>query len=79
MLLITTSGGGWGYVEAQVHGPVAFDKDIASVVIDQKFANTEYETKLRKLASMHGIAVQWNDGQKVVSDAEWKAARAGGS
>lgn len=75
----TTTPGGWGYIEAQVHGPVAFDKDIAAVVIDKKFAGTEYETKLRQFAEMNKVEVQWNDGQKVVSDADWKASRGGGS
>lgn len=75
----TTTGGGWGYIEAQVHGPVAFDKDVAAVVIDKKFAGTEYETKLRKFAEMNKIEVQWNTGQKVVSDDEWKASGGAGS
>lgn len=75
----TSSGRSWGYIEAQVHGPVAFDKDVAAIVIDKKFAGTEYETKLRKFAEMNRIAVRWSDGQKVMSDDEWKASRGGGS
>lgn len=74
-----TTGGGWGYIEAQVHGPVSFDKDVAAVVIDKKFAGTEYEKKLRDFATQNGIAVQWNDGQKVMSDDDWKAASGGGT
>lgn len=73
----TTTTSGWGYIEAQVHGPVSFDKDIAAVVIDAKFAGTEYEDKLRKFAEMHKIEVQWTNGQTVMSDDEWKASRAG--
>lgn len=68
-----STASGWGYLEAQVHGPIEFDKDIAAVVIDKKFAGTEYEDKLRKFAKMKGIDVQWQDGQKIYNDDEWKA------
>lgn len=65
----------WSYLEAQVHGPIDFAKDVAAIVVDKKFAGTEYETKIRKWAEQGGFAVQWNDGQKIHTDDEWQAAR----
>ena len=65
------TGRAWSYLEAQVHGPVEFDKDIAAVVILKKYAGTEYETKIRKFAEKNGIEVKWTDGNQIYSDAEW--------
>ncbi len=65
-----TGGSGWGYIEAQIHGPLEFDKDIAQVVCHTKFKGTEYEAKLRKFAEMNGAELMWTDGFKVTGDSE---------
>jgi Protein of unknown function (DUF3626) len=66
---------GWGYLEAQVHGPVDFAKDVAVVVVHTKFSDTAYEQKLRAWSAKHSVEVRWHDGTKVLSDEEWSKAR----
>lgn len=60
---------GGAYIEAQVHGPVEFDKDVAAVVVNTMFRGTEYETKLREFARKYRVPLQWTDGERVTDDA----------
>ncbi len=67
------TGRAWGYLEAQVHGPLEFDRDVAAVVVLKKYEGTEYETKIRQFAESNGIEVKWSDGKQIFTDDEWAA------
>lgn len=58
----------WTYVEAQIHGPIAFAEDIAEIVVNTKFKGTDYEAKLRELAAKAGATIKWHDGKTVTED-----------
>jgi len=62
--------GWWSYIEAQVHGPVDFNTDVESVVVDVKFKGTEYEKKLRTFAEKYAVKLQWHDEKKVWNDGD---------
>jgi hypothetical protein len=51
-----------GYVEAQIHGPLALDRDAARLVIDPALRGAEVEAKLLQLASRLGVDVAYADG-----------------
>ena len=46
------------YVEAQVHGPVRFDRDVEAVVLDPSFVATPVETAAVEL----GCPIEWHCG-----------------
>lgn len=46
------------YIEAQVHGGVALDRDVAELVLDPSFADTEVEAAARRLSCPIG----WHGG-----------------
>lgn len=52
------------YVEAHVHGPVRFDRDVDALVLDPCYAGTGHEAAARRL----GCAVEWHLGFRVVAD-----------
>jgi hypothetical protein len=61
------------YIEAQIHGPLDFSKDVAEVVADVKYKGTPYEAKLREFCSKNNIPLHWNDQQNETADlALWK-------
>jgi hypothetical protein len=49
-------------VEAQIHGPVALDRDVETLVADPAFANTRIGQSLVGLAERHGFDLQWHCG-----------------
>ncbi|MEV7525077.1 DUF3626 domain-containing protein [Streptomyces sp. NPDC091371] len=46
------------YVEAQVHGPVIFDRDVEALVLDPSYRGTEVEQAAARL----GCPVEWHPG-----------------
>ena len=60
----------WSYIETQIHGPVEFEKDVESIVINEKFRGTEYEEKLLSWAEEKGFGVLWHDNQQVTPHGE---------
>lgn len=46
------------YVEAQVHGPIAIDRDVEALVLDPCFRGTAVESDARRL----GCPVEWHGG-----------------
>ncbi len=64
------------YVEAQIHGPIEFSKDIAAVVIAEKFFDTPYHGKLLNFAKLYGLDVRWHlPDNTVVDDSTFTASR----
>jgi hypothetical protein len=59
---------GYGYFEAQIHGPVEFARDFDALVIHKTFAGTPYEAKMRAFAAKHGLKVLWHDDNQVTTD-----------
>ncbi|MBI5510199.1 MAG: DUF3626 domain-containing protein [Deltaproteobacteria bacterium] len=65
----TPKGGSasWGYIEAQVHGVMQFNRDVDRVVMSLQLKNTPYEDKLRRFMRNNGIKVLgWHDGAKLI-------------
>jgi hypothetical protein len=62
------------YVEAQIHGPIELSRDIEALVVNQRYAGTDIEAKLRKFAEANGIEMRWTNGKKVMSDLEHENA-----
>jgi hypothetical protein len=56
------------YIEAQIHGPLDFATDIATMVVNKSFVGGEYEPKLRELQTRFGWRLKWHDGTKVWAD-----------
>ena len=58
------------YIEAQIHGTVDFEKDIAKLVANLQFKGNEvYEPKLRAFAQKHHLPIEWTNGIAVYDDA----------
>jgi hypothetical protein len=61
------------YIEAQIHGPLDFAKDVAEVVVDVRYKGTAYEAKLREFCSKNNLPLHWNDQMNETADlALWK-------
>lgn len=50
------------YLEAHVHGPVHLDSDVAQLVLDPSFSDTETGSLLSRAAARHGIPVRRHRG-----------------
>lgn len=50
-----------GYVEAQVHGPVALHDDVEALVLDPCYRATPFEEKAGRL----GLPIEWHEGRVV--------------
>ena len=57
-----------GYVEAQVHGPIALASDVEAVVIDPSFHGTSDGQRLLDAARRHHLDVDWHDGLRLAAD-----------
>ncbi|MCB9655786.1 MAG: DUF3626 domain-containing protein [Deltaproteobacteria bacterium] len=64
------------YIEAQVHGPIDFSKDVQRLVIDGSYLGTPFETKMRTWAETNGFPVSWHDRYEIHVDGE-QPGRAG--
>ncbi|TQF06897.1 DUF3626 domain-containing protein [Kitasatospora acidiphila] len=51
------------YIEAQVHGPVRFDRDVTALVLDPSYRGTEVEAAARRLP----CPVQWHSGWRIAA------------
>ncbi|WP_406152749.1 DUF3626 domain-containing protein [Streptomyces sp. NBC_01023] len=47
-----------GHIEAQIHGPVRFDRDVEALVLDPSYRGTEVESAARRLP----CPVEWHPG-----------------
>ena len=52
----------------QLHGPLDFAKDVASVVANEAYKGTPYETKLRNFAQKFGVDLKWTNGGQITPD-----------
>ncbi|MGL5667276.1 MAG: DUF3626 domain-containing protein, partial [Shewanella sp.] len=50
------------YIEAQIHGDVSLDEDIAMLVADPSFKGTEIGATLSKLCDRYDIELQYHNG-----------------
>ncbi|EGM70935.1 DUF3626 domain-containing protein [Shewanella sp. HN-41] len=53
------------YIEAQIHGDVALDEDIAILVADASFKGTDMGETLAKMCNRYGIELQFHQGFKL--------------
>lgn len=49
------------YIEAQVHGVVALDRDVEAIVLDPCYRDTHTETEAERL----GVTVEWHEGRRL--------------
>ncbi|MBY6185795.1 DUF3626 domain-containing protein [Marinobacter hydrocarbonoclasticus] len=56
------------YVEAQVHGDVRLDRDVATLVADPSFIGTETGNTLEAMARRYGFELAWHGGYRVKSE-----------
>lgn len=56
------------YVEAQIHGGVDLDTDVAAIVADPSFRHTEVEADLTRAAYTHGFELRWHRGSVLAVD-----------
>src|SRR5206468_2585745 len=47
------------YIEAQIHGPLDYSKDVAALVVGDHYRGTPYEAQIRKFAELFGVPVRW--------------------
>ena len=50
------------YIEAQVHGPLLIARDCRALVLDPSFRGTAVDEQASRLASAHGLAIEWHAG-----------------
>jgi hypothetical protein len=48
------------YIEAQVHGPIDYAKDVAALVVGNHYKGTPYEEKIKRFSELMGIPVRWD-------------------
>jgi hypothetical protein len=48
------------YLEAQVHGPVDYSKDVAALVVGNHYRGTPYEEQIRRFSELTGVPVRWD-------------------
>lgn len=56
------------YVEAQIHGGVRLDDDVAEVVLDPSFRATAIEASIAAAADRHGVDLSWHRGSELDAD-----------
>ncbi len=60
--------GSHSYIEAQIHGPVEFEKDVARIVAPDSARRGGNASNLRAFSSRYNVPLFWNDGTRLVSD-----------
>nr|WP_307812951.1 DUF3626 domain-containing protein [Micromonospora veneta] len=50
------------YVEAQIHGELSLARDVAALVVDPSFRDTEEGRTLAAVARRHGFPLRWHAG-----------------
>ncbi|MDB5263503.1 MAG: hypothetical protein JWQ14_2786 [Adhaeribacter sp.] len=50
------------YIEAQVHGPILLERDVATLVADSSFKGTEVEKDFERISATYQIPVFWHPG-----------------
>ncbi|MFG2308955.1 DUF3626 domain-containing protein [Streptomyces sp. NPDC048566] len=53
-----------GHIEAQIHGPVRFDRDVEALVLDPSYRGTAVEAMARRLP----CALEWHSGFRLTTD-----------
>lgn len=53
-----------GHIEAQIHGPVRFDRDVEALVLDPSYRGTAVEDMARRLP----LAIEWHPGFRLAVD-----------
>ena len=53
------------YIEAQVHGGIDLDQDVALIVLDPSFHQSDIERDIEEAASRYGFEVAWNEGSEL--------------
>jgi hypothetical protein len=53
------------YIEAQVHGGIDLARDVAVVVLDPSFRNSDIERDIEEAGSRYGFGVAWNEGSEM--------------
>lgn len=53
------------YIEAQVHGPIRLQEDVAALVVDGSFQGQAIEIHMRRLCEKYDIALEWHGGLQV--------------
>jgi hypothetical protein len=56
------------YLEAQIHGPVEFSKDVEKIVAPTRYEKLPEGEKLRLFAAKNGVPLYWNDGKALIPD-----------
>ena len=54
-----------GYIEAQVHGGVSLETDVAAIVLDPSFRATSVEVDLSAAARRYGFSLMWHAGSEI--------------
>ncbi len=55
------------YLEAQIHGPIEFDKDVARIV-GHTSQRATYGNQFREFSRRFNVPLFWNDGRQIVAD-----------
>ena len=50
----------FGYVEAQIHGPIEYERDVERLVAAARYRGTETGDKIRAFAAKNGIELIWH-------------------
>ncbi|MFZ4190332.1 DUF3626 domain-containing protein [Streptomyces pseudogriseolus] len=53
-----------GHIEAQIHGPVRFDRDVEALVLDPSYRGTAVEDMARRLP----LVIEWHSGFRLAAD-----------
>jgi len=56
------------YIEAQIHGPVDFERDVVAIVADPSFRGTPTETALQACGERWGLDIRWHPGSVLAVD-----------
>lgn len=56
------------YVEAQIHGGVVLERDVASIVLDPSFRDTDVDADFEGVATRFDVEVRWHDGSELAAD-----------
>lgn len=56
-----------GYVEAQIHGPVMLESDVAAIVLDPSFVDSSVSVQLAEAADRYGFVLSWHRGSELAA------------